>query len=220
METKVNQYNKALEMCCGFEKYREWMGKPFRIGDFTYATDCYYLLRVSNALIDTHYGELSPSRSERTKDAILKMFEAEECPYTFAQQSLRDLFNSLPQEDEYDELEQVCPECEGDGELDCPHCGSTYQCDNCGGEGFLGKRKLTGRKKPENTPVKINKHVFNSDKLFRMLDIIETLGYVGDIGFNPNGKTPIFNLGKCDLVIMPTLSEHVVELHVEPLRKI
>lgn len=220
METKVNQYNKALEMCCGFEKYREWMEKPFRIGDFTYATDSYYLLRVSNALIDTHYGELYPIRSERTKDAILKMFEAEEYPYTFAQQSLRDLFNSLSQEDEYDEPEQVCPECEGDGELDCPHCGSTYQCDNCGGEGFLDKRKLTGRKKPENTPVKINKHVFQSDKLFRMLDIIETLGYVGDIGFNPNGKTPVFNLGKCDLVIMPTLTEHEVELYVESLQKI
>ena len=230
METKINKYVKALKMCCGLEKYRKWMNKPFRIDNYTYATDPHTLLRVPNSLLYTHYDELPPRGFRQERDIILKIFKAEECPYTFTQQSLRDLLNSLPQEDEYEPREE-CPECEGVGELDCRHCGSTYQCDKCGGEGFIDKRKLTGRKKPENTPVKIDKHVFQSDKLLKILDIAETLEYMGDIGFNPNGKTPIFNLGKCDLVIMPSLvimptleehvvEEHVVELNIESLRKI
>lgn len=38
-----------------------------------------------------------------------------------------------------EELERdLCPECGGDGECDCPECGHLTICPECDGDGYLG----------------------------------------------------------------------------------
>jgi hypothetical protein len=31
----------------------------------------------------------------------------------------------------------TCPDCNGEGEGACPHCGNTTDCDTCGGDGLV-----------------------------------------------------------------------------------
>jgi hypothetical protein len=43
---------------------------------------------------------------------------------------VRKLEDQLP-------LYVTCPECNGDGEGQCPHCGNMTDCDTCGGDGLV-----------------------------------------------------------------------------------
>lgn len=35
------------------------------------------------------------------------------------------------------EEQEDCPECNGDGETECMHCGSTVDCEDCDGSGTI-----------------------------------------------------------------------------------
>ena len=156
METKINNYEKVLQTCCSDDAgIRIWMEAPFTIGEFTYATDSYMMLRVPNSFLSMEY----KSVRDLSNLAIPQMFDTTPAAlYYFSPKKLQQLLGSLPQVPEIKEANDVCGECDGDGEMECEHCGSMVECDNCKGTGYL--YEPTGRMVTKNTNVKIGEIVF------------------------------------------------------------
>lgn len=112
-----------LQQFCGREWPRPWLGKPFRFGNESIATNGHILVKVP-----ARDGDAPPDKAPKTLDGYLtKIFErAPDLTYSPAPPV------TLPPEEAPKVVE--CDDCDGRGyDHDCPEC--TCTCDACAGSG-------------------------------------------------------------------------------------
>jgi len=57
----------------------------------------------------------------------------------FGDPKLIELLNQAQDRHEYLERTKVCPDCGGEGEEECDHCGRSGECRTCDGKGRIDK---------------------------------------------------------------------------------
>lgn len=113
-----------LSKFCGNDMTREYLSKPFSVGQFTYATNGHVMLRVPRR----------PDAAEQTIDAKWDAPFAALDKTTFSPLAL-----DLPKA----RAEMECSACEGEGrEHECSDC--EHECPDCHGTGKEdGERRVT-----------------------------------------------------------------------------
>lgn len=131
------------------DTYREWMEKPFSIGDDIYATNTYAIIKIPKRIIKQDV----VFREEIDKsETILSMFKKTNINLSLDVDDLDNLLKTIPKIDDYEELNESgeCSECDGCGEVVWEYNGHTkdFDCPECDGEGTVpeSKRTLTGNK--------------------------------------------------------------------------
>ena len=108
------------------ESFRYALDKPWREGDTVYATNGWVIVRCPYR---PEFGEVP------TTDKAPPHHNVWMDPSEFKAWPL-DLPELPPPLEPTVRTSTECPECEGDGTGECPHCGSdTEECDNCDGTG-------------------------------------------------------------------------------------
>lgn len=215
MKNKINKYEKVLQMCCGEEKIHwSWMKSPFTIDDYGYATDSIMMIKIPNSIIGNTY--------EAHKDVpmakIPEMFNITPTSlYYLDTQKLQKVLESLPLVDEMSEGKE-CLVCEGDGEVECPHCGSAIDCEECGGSGYTETPKPTDCKIPKGSVIKIGEICFSSKYLLKIMRITNTLEFKATIRLSIQSPSlaTIFKIHDlCEILLMPAIGSPDVEIVLE-----
>jgi len=103
-----------------------------------------------------------------------------------------------------------CPDCDGEGELNCYHCGSDYDCSTCNGSGQ--SPNIIGQEYSRDILGQIDGVLFNLNYLNNLRYISETHGYCDIIikCLQPAGNC-IFYVDDILVVICP-IRKHEVEI--------
>jgi hypothetical protein len=118
-----------LQPFCGKEESRPYVNQPFRIGDFTFATDGRILLRIP-----AEDGDLPPAGAPGGLSGQLVHMFKDLSEAVFAAPGSATLPPAPPTGE--------CPSCDGRGFVhDCPHCECV--CKGCDGRGDLDPEKAT-----------------------------------------------------------------------------
>ena len=107
--------------CAGEDATRGYLMHPFRWGDFTYAIDGHICVRVP--AMESDPPATTDCVSQKKLDELLSMHPSPE----FAPLRVK-----LP-----DQEINVCAQCGGVGEYECPHCGHDGECEKCEGKGMI-----------------------------------------------------------------------------------
>jgi len=113
--TSPQSYFKALNLCTDKEHYHElrpWMKNPFIAGDLAAATNAYVLLYFPKQLVSDIPLEEIPLVN------ISRAIPFPVMAYPIQLQAIKDALV-----DEMSEDEDECPNCHGEGEVECRACG-------------------------------------------------------------------------------------------------
>jgi hypothetical protein len=165
----VNPLSMLSAFCANDTEEREHLRKPFRIGDFAYATNGHFIVRAP-----ADAPELSNLPQGTLKNA-LALFDKwmhgdfQPLPLLRAPSKCADCSGKGFR------FAVTCTDCDGDGEFD--HGSHTYTCKECDGEGTLddssGDRRTcascNGRGHERNAaPIRIGDAVFQHTYLWQL----------------------------------------------------
>jgi len=133
-------------------------------------------------------------------------------PKTIQVSELQKAIDSLPLIPEMDGEEIECPECEGEGEIECEECGHTYTCKTCKGEGIIDKSKPTGRMICDvNAYVKIGNSIYRGCRVQEMMTAIDyaNVDIISHIKGDDALSSAVFMIGQIEMLVMPcVVDEH------------
>ena len=125
----TNRMGVLRSFCASESDPREWMRTPFRVGDYAYATNGHFLVRV--AADGLGLSELGKGGPINVEELVAK--------------NVADKFEPFPKlprprtcficSGKGFVLAHTCPDCDGEGEFD--HGDHTYECKECDGDGFI-----------------------------------------------------------------------------------
>jgi hypothetical protein len=98
-----------------------------------------------------------------------------------------------------------CPECNGEGEIECPECGHEYDCPECKGDGTIGNAVSTGRQTPNPEKLFLLGGVAFKYKYLSQIPILAEIMGVKEITCRNISYiySAVFIIGKAELFIMP-----------------
>lgn len=151
--------------CVGEQEYRYHVDAPWREGDFIYATDSKWAVRVPIWALgpDVDLVALEPGERRVPKNIGSVIFD---CPAWLYQANPIALPDVGPPRRECGACkggkttpERTCPRCHGGPLCEC-RCGHAHTCGRCDGKGKLPPRPCkacngTGRGRPEKESVKL-----------------------------------------------------------------
>lgn len=201
----------------GRDSMRPVMLNPFIVGDKTYATDAYTLVRCDNDKIDF---EFENKEKPLDVEAAIPQINTSEII------NVDDIdWKSLMNKDETigDGNDVECGNCNGEGT-----CGDNilykgkfydfeYECPVCDGSGYEEEETLipTGNKTfGSSDMVRFKDVYFYATKFYKLKKVKDLIG--GDvelISYNSNNKGVMFRIGIVEILIMPCMcnsNEHVV----------
>lgn len=166
------------------EKYRDYLTKPFMIGEYVYASDARHIIRIDAGLLKGEYpGDNVP---ENIVAAIRKYSLIPiDCKREVTARQLERALASIPQIDEEVMDETECPDCNGSGEVEWYYNafnGTEYsdydECPVCDGSGTVIMSHKTGRKIPDYDKTIGFFGLFNvkGDSVRALLDTMNLLG--------------------------------------------
>lgn len=109
------------------------LSKPHSENGFVYASNGHVCIKIQESRIPE---KITPQENPIKYEAAYKG-----C-YDRLSQNYRFRLNDLKEAFEVVKLYPVrneCPECEGEGIIECDHCGHDSDCDKCGGSGEYGE---------------------------------------------------------------------------------
>lgn len=114
------------------------LAQPFTVGDYTYASNGFYAVRVPK-LEEAALATDAQVTSSKTLDGLFSGPFGD--PYVLAQFDFVDESESCPECDGEGSL-YTCFECDGDGRVDFSNGYNDYEfeCESCDGKGYLTKR--------------------------------------------------------------------------------
>ena len=181
---------EVLRLICSDDDLREWMTKPFSVGNQTCATNGWSLLVVDKK---SDY----PDMSEKTKSVY-----PVELSFTNKLEisKVKEAIDKIPLIDCYDKIVSKCDACYGEGEVDYEfeYKGRTYEleseCPVCDGEGQIEQLSETpnGKKEIDSSKyVRLGVNRLNIERLFELIKVAELRG-VDEILYQlPVGNKPI-----------------------------
>jgi hypothetical protein len=198
---------EVLNSFCAIDKYRDWMTKPFKIGDKVYSTDAYFLAIMDlEKFPNIDFEEFPPSKLKgilpEGRNSDLKINVAE----------IQSIFKKAPHQDCYDTegVDIDCKECDGEGEVEWEYDSYTrdMDCPVCegGGRTSLSKEIKNGKTRIEDHLfITIGNSRFYANKFQKLinsaikLESTEiTLTYQHD-----SAHGSLFKIGDLEVILMP-----------------
>lgn len=124
---------------------------------------------------------------------------------TITRDDLKEIIDSIPLVDEMDCEDLECPDCY-EGESECDHCGSSYDCTTCDGSSFIEKGKPTGKKIKSDTHIFVlSGSNFYCQRAIVLLEFMDVTGVSElTISYASKYKLFMFKSGNSFLGLMPT----------------
>jgi hypothetical protein len=123
----MNKYDELLYKYVTKNEIRDKMLKPMAWGEYNAATDGHAIIIIPKSLCEDIY-----------KDATLNIgvvIPQKNCEVVHNVQDIKKLFDNVEMVECFDELEETCKECHGEGDKYCYACEHSNTCDNCDGTG-------------------------------------------------------------------------------------
>lgn len=166
-ETRID-----LQPFCAKENARWYRDKPFFKDGFIYATDARILVRLPAP------GEPDTPDAPALNDVDLSMPE-QATPWPQSEPIFYEDTCAACEGDGF--VGRVeCSDCQGEGEVDCPHCGNDMTCEKCGGRCYISKgapcEKCDGKgryEQPAYQRVSDGYVAYHYDQLVRSLGDVE-----------------------------------------------
>ena len=165
-------------------KYRDYLTKPFMIGEYVYASDARRIIRINAGLLKGEYpGDNIPKNVRVGIDKYVSI--PINCSKDVTAGQLERVLASIPQIDEEVMDETECPDCNGSGEVEWYYNainGTEYsdydECPVCDGSGTVIMSHKTGRKIPDYDKTIGFFGLFNvkGDNVRALLDTMNLLG--------------------------------------------
>lgn len=129
-----------LSKFCGDDDSRLTLKEPRNNEEFIYATNGCILIRLSKSLAPD-FNNIITNECPDYEKVITN--EAEFNPVSLSDiQGALDSF--IPEYiNEYEKVE--CPECNGEGYIECTECGNEKECEECLGDGEINTDKIIGK---------------------------------------------------------------------------
>lgn len=210
-ETKPDGYtsldNVFLTLLNRFKSnddYRDWMAKPFNVGNKTVSTNGY-------VLISTPLQEGFDDLSNKTKGVYPMDFNLD---MKILVSELKQKLNDFPKVDCFDEEEKECDACDGSGEVsfvfsyDCEDYETEEECPVCKGCGFINKISKIPNGKKEldyNKFFGIGNSAFYVARIEELLEVAETLQseHITLVNQTQPNKTSLFKIKEVEVLLMP-----------------
>lgn len=185
---------------------RDWMAKPFNVGNRTVSTNAYIL-------ISTPLQEGFEDLSNKTKGVYPMDFNLDT---KILVSELKQKLNDFPKVDCFDEEEKECDACNGYGDVDFEfsHNGKDYEsnqdCPVCDGSGVFNTVSKTPNGKKEldyNKFFGIGNSVFNVARIEELLTVAETLeaDEITLVNQTQPNKASLFKIKEVEVLLMPTM---------------
>ncbi|MDD2284724.1 MAG: hypothetical protein PHU98_06355 [Mariniphaga sp.] len=196
MKTIKNDY--CIRQFVGSDTLRPAMAKVNFQDGYLYSTDAYIAAKIKADLCVHNYIEVE--KYPNVKRVFIEHKSIEKKTVT-----VDTLFNDLMRIECCFKPKMIdCDNCNGDGVFTCEHCGSEYDCKECGGTGKTKSNEL------ELT----NEHdcfLFNKKYKLKYLDlIIRTAVYTGvkeiKISNSKGTNGTLFSVGGFFILLMPLYS--------------
>ena len=201
--------SKVFSLFCSTDEMRPQLLKPFKNGNYTYATDGTIMVRCENERIDFEYeNNETPPNAEKIVPEV-NMSE------------ILDLdaidWVSLMNTDETigDGNDVECGHCDGQGSVEDNFLYKgkfydfEYECPVCDGSGYEEEEKEipTGRKNfGAGDKIKLKNTFFVARKFYKIKMVKDIIG--GDvelISYNGHDKAVVFKIQFLEIIIMPIL---------------
>lgn len=185
---------------------RDWMSKPFNVGNSTVSTNGYIL-------ISTPLQEGFEDLSNKTKGVYPMDFNLDT---KILVSELKQKINDFPKVDCFNEEEKKCDACNGYGDVDFEfsHNGKDYEsnqdCPVCDGSGVFNTVSKTPNGKKEldcNKFFGIGNSVFNVARIEELLEVAETLeaDEITLVNQTQPNKASLFKIKEVEVLLMPTM---------------
>lgn len=203
-------YYEILKYFCSTDKYRDWLTKPFKIGNKIHSSDAHFLVTtdLSKVKADEEIKEIDPKKlnnvliTDTNTKLVLNVKE------------IKEVFKKAPQEDCYDFKGQdvECRECDGYGwvEWEYKHHTKDTDCPICDGEGktSLAKKIKNGETKiEEHLTIEIGTSLFYVNKFQRLIYVADKLGEkeITLIYQSTPNKGNLFKIKDLEILVMPCM---------------
>jgi len=203
METKFI-YDLMLNYFVSDDELRPAMRKIHNGGNgFLYASDGHILIRLKQEKCMKRYDEIPkyPDAEKLIREAI----EREENKKAVI--NTNDLIRLLS-EASWRRLQHgdPCKECDGEGEIECEHCGHKSECNNCYGTGKIMRIKEFSllQCKDYYYCIKIGKSAYKADYLYiiatmAQMCLADEIQYL----YERENNAGIFSFDGVDILLMP-----------------
>lgn len=124
--------DQLLEKFTSTDSLRPALTQPNKIGEMVYATDAHAIIAIPIHLLSGEYSMHEECPSNMDKIVLTAIEQGRNMDgVVIDHEKLLALLNEVPTEPFYDD----CKKCEGEGTIECEHCGNTYDCKKCNGSG-------------------------------------------------------------------------------------
>jgi hypothetical protein len=193
------------------------LAKPVMVGDRIYSTDARHLVSIPKDMTDTQYLEDSTFPDcEKVITGATKLDK----PLFFDSKTLKETLDLIPLHNVYAE----CTQCEGEGTIECDHCGHFSDCEECNGS---GETSLIIGKEIDNSEhrIKISEGLFNASYIKKILEANEIENSEIRILSNTPNRAMLVEIGRITILIMPQMqdpeAEYTIhEINTEPCKQL
>lgn len=130
-----------------------------------------------------------------------------ETPKIIKVSELVHAIQQLPLIPEMDGNEVECPDCDGEGTVECECCGHEHDCDRCDGEGVIEKEKPTGQMIPDMSKcARIENAAYMGARIEEILKAVKYAN-VEEIAIIRSGgqyESTTFQIANIEMLVMPT----------------
>src|SRR5690606_34516422 len=113
------------KFCC---TNRSNLLKPCLVEDFVYATNAHVLIKCPLSSLSEQYENIKGFPDCESAYATIEKLKE---PFTIDLINIREVMAKIEKHIVYHE----CDTCDGDGVIECHHCGSDVDCNDCDGKG-------------------------------------------------------------------------------------
>lgn len=206
----MNIYDKILDQCCSTDELRPGLCKPATQKRHTYASDGLILVRVPWNLPTICY---VPHIKAPDFESVLPTPDISVPIYL---SDLRRALDMVPKVPAFAD----CPQCRGEGEIECECCGQSSACAYCGGS---GEGEQTGMAPDHRYCISLLPEAYLSVTLLsRLYDICTDLGSDPFLICGGPLMPHLFDVGPVRICIAPNSAQWsgVIKLHKRVLSSI
>lgn len=187
-------------MFVGSDDLRPQLQKPALVGDSIFSTDAFSIIKISKDLPNGDYTD-----NEKFPQSCDNLFlEAKrdllEIEIIKTEDLMLGVFNLNPS---FDVIYEECPDCDGDGSVECRCCGNDGDCKRCDGDGDVEKENPFSRVVLFGKDLLFYKTKYTPRFIYRVIEVALILGEKEiTIQYNEEKRKLLFTIGCVEIIIM------------------